>query len=52
MLGEWEYFVVNNLGEDAANELGQGGWELVSVHRSPVVNQLQGWFKRARDWND
>ena len=55
---KWEYFVVDNLTEEAANKLGEEGWELVSVRRHHRDNHpdysdsAQGWFKRAYDWNE
>lgn len=55
---KWEYFVVDNLTEEAANKLGEEGWELVSVRRHHLDNHsdysdsVQGWFKRAYDWNE
>ena len=53
---KWEYFVVDNLTEAAANKLGEEGWELVSVRPNggptPQSDFAQGWFKRAYDWNE
>jgi|TARA_B100001094_G_scaffold305161_1_gene334775 hypothetical protein len=53
---KWEYFVVDNLTEAAANKLGGEGWELVSVRHNggPRLQSdfTQGWFKRAYDWNE